>query len=305
MRKIVVIGCGNVGIRYVENVVLEPNLEAVISLIDLDENKMKGEVLDLEQALTLKTSSILLKVGDYEDCEDADLVVLTAGLAQSTNNRLNDLMGANKIIESVVKKVMQYHFKGIFLVASNPLDVMTQLTAYYADYPYEKVIGTGTMLDSARLQSILSKRLGIAPCSVTAYVLGEHGNSQFVAWNNANVGLQNLQTLLTKEEKDQVEAEVRNMGETIIRLKGHTEDGIAACLVRLSMLILTDEKRIYPVSCYQPDYDVYLSTPAVIGKDGIEKMIEMKLTESEEAKLAASAKVIKEAVQKILPAELY
>lgn len=305
MKKVVVIGCGNVGLSYVEKLATQINIQTEIVLIDLAKEKIEGEVLDLEQGLTLLNPSVRLKVGNYCDVEDADIVSICAGLPQKFNDRLDDLEGASKIIEDIVTHVMENHFQGIFLIASNPLDVITQLVAHYADYPYQKVIGTGTMLDTARLRSILSKKLDISAEYITAYVLGEHGNSQFVAWNNANVGLQNLNSFLSVEEKDLIAEEVKHMGKTIISKKSHTDHGVASCLVRLSLAILLDENCVYPVSCYHEQYDVYLSTPAVIGKDGIIRRIDMKLTEEENKKLLSSAGVIKQAVEKILPVELY
>lgn len=304
-HKIVVIGCGNVGLSYVEKLSAQINLAAEIVLIDLKENVIKGEVLDLQHGLTFVANQVELRVGGYEDCRDADIICITAGIAQSQNDRLNDLEKTNVIIRDIIKQVMAYHFQGIFLVASNPLDVITYLVSYYADYPYQKVIGTGTMLDTARLKTELVKKLAVAPDSITAYVLGEHGNSQFVAWNNANIGLQNINTLLTDLEKAELEETTRGMGSTIISYKNHTDHGIAYCLVRLTMAILTDEHCIFPVSNFHEKYDVYISTPAVIGKGGIEKRIDMKLTAEEEEKLAASAAIIKEAIGTVLPPELY
>jgi len=305
MKKIVVIGCGNVGLSYVDKLCMQIHIQAEIVLIDLAKEKIEGEVLDLEQGLTLLNPSVRLKFGDYTDVEDADIISICAGLPQSVNDRLDDLKGASKIIEDIVSHVMENHFQGIFLVACNPLDVITQLVAHYADYPYQKVIGTGTMLDTARLKSILSKKLEVSSYDITAYVLGEHGNSQFVAWNNANIGLQNLNSFLSMEEKHVIEEEVRHMGATIISKKSHTDHGVASCLVRLTLAILSDELCVYPVSCYHEQYDVYISTPAVIGANGIEKRIDIKLTEEESKKLKDSAEIIKRAVEQILPVELY
>lgn len=304
-HKIVVIGCGNVGLSYIDKLTAQPNLQAEIVLIDLNEDKIEGEVLDLKQGLMFVSNHICLRVGDYADCADATIICITAGVAQSVGDRLDDLEKTNAIIHDIIKKVMRYHFDGIFLVASNPLDVMTYLVAYYADYPYQKVIGTGTMLDTARLQTLLSEKLEVKADNIMAYVLGEHGNSQFVAWNNANIGLQNINTLLTIEEKENIAQEVKNMGSKIVALKDHTNHGIAYCLVKLTMAILLDEHCVYPVSNFYEQYDVYISTPAVIGKEGIIRRVAMKLTEEEQEQFINSAQVIRTAIEKILPPELY
>ncbi len=303
--KIVVIGCGNVGFEYIEKLSLEPNLKATIVLIDEKNDKLYGEVLDLEQSLCNKNSYISFKIGSYEDCRDADIICLTAGVKQELKDRLLDTLPINDMIYPIITKVMEYQFKGIFLVASNPLDVATQLVATYSDLPFDRVIGTGTMLDTYRLKTLLSKKLSINSQDISIYVLGEHGSSQFVVWNNANIGLQNINSFIGQEEKEKIENRVREMGNEIVSSKGFTSHGVASCLVKLTKAILYDEKCIFPVSNYQEDYDVYLSTPVVIGKNGIEKKIHIKLTSEEEKKLHHSAAIIKEAIEKVLPDELY
>lgn len=305
MNKIVVIGGGHVGFRYIEKLVLEPNLYTEIVLIDLEGKSFQGELLDLKQGLSLKTSTISLRMGTYEDCEDASVVIITAGVKQTRSDRLEDLEAANEIIRDICRNISKTSFQGVILVATNPVDVISQLVATYLDYPYEKVIGSGTMLDTVRLKTLLAEKLQVASCDIQVYVLGEHGNSQFVAWSNANIGLQNLSNFLTEEEKERVAYQTAKMGGEIVRLKQYTNDGIASCLVRLTMAILLDQKQVYAVSHYQSDYDLYFSTPAVIGCEGIEKDIKIKLSEEEKGKLAYSVQVIQKALEHILPPELY
>ena len=304
MKKIVIIGCGNVGLEFLKKICLI-DIALDISLIDLDEEKLTGEILDLEHSLVYSNSNINLKLGTYNDCNDADIVVITAGVSQSTNNRLDDLEKANKIIVDITNNLRNTSFNGICLVACNPLDVITELVAHYTDYPYSKVIGTGTMLDTARLKSLISKKIDVKPNDINVYVLGEHGNSEFVAWSNANIGLENLSKFLSLEEKEELEDETRHMGGTIVKHKGYTSDGVASCLLELTLTILNDLKKVYPVSNYNTTYDVYISTPCIIGKDGIEKVINIKLTAEEEEKLEESSEVISNAIDKILPKELY
>ena len=304
MKKIVIIGCGNVGLEYLKKI-CSIDMALDISLIDLDEEKLTGEILDLEHSLVYSNSNINLKLGNYNDCNDADIVVITAGVPQSTKNRLDDLEKANEIIIDITNNLRNTGFNGICLVACNPLDVITELVAHYTDYPYNKVIGTGTMLDTARLKSLISKKINVKPNDINVYVLGEHGNSEFIAWSNSNIGLENLSQFLSIEEKEELEDETRHMGGTIVKHKGYTSDGVAACLLELTATILKDLKKVYPVSNYNTTYDVYLSTPCIIGKNGIEKVINIKLTDEEEEKLEESSEVISNALDKILPKELY
>ena len=304
MKSIVIIGCGNVGLEYLKKLCMV-DISLDISLIDIDEEKLEGEILDLEHSLVYRNSNINIKLGNYSDCDNADIVVITAGIPQSTKDRMSDLEKANEIVVDITNKLRETSFSGIILVACNPLDVITELIAHYTDYSYNKVIGTGTMLDTARLKSLISKRINIKPNDINIYVLGEHGNSQFVAWSNANIGLENLSQYLSLDAKEELEDETRHMGGVIVKHKGYTSDGVASCLLELTLCILNDLKKVYPVSNYNPTYDVYLSTPCIIGKNGIEKVINIKLTSDEEEKLEESSEVISEALDKILPKELY
>ena len=304
MKSIVIIGCGNVGLEYLKKLCMV-DISLDISLIDIDEEKLEGEMLDLEHSLVYRNSNINIKLGNYSDCDNADIVVITAGIPQSTKDRMSDLEKANEIVVDITNKLRETSFSGIILVACNPLDVITELIAHYTDYSYNKVIGTGTMLDTARLKSLISKKIKVKPSDINAYVLGEHGNSQFVAWSNANIGLENLSQYLSLDDKEELEDETRHMGGVIVKHKGYTSDGVASCLLELTLCILNDLKKVYPVSNYNTTYDVYISTPCVIGKKGIEKVINIKLTEEEEEKLESSAEVISEALEKILPKELY
>ena len=304
MERIVIIGCGNVGLEYLKKLCMI-DITLDISLIDINEDRLTGEILDLELSLVYRNSNIRIRLGNYKDCDNADIVVITAGVPQAPKDRMSDLEKANEIVVDISNRLRETSFKGIILVASNPMEVITELIAHYTDYPYNKVIGTGTMLDTARLKSLISKRINVKPNDINAYVLGEHGNSQFVAWSNANIGLENLSKFLSLDDKEDLEYETRHMGETIIKSKGYTSDGVALCLLEITLCILYDLKKVYPLSNYNTTYDVYLSTPCIIGKNGIEKVINIKLTSEEEKKLESSAVVISEAIDKILPKELY
>ncbi len=305
MDKIVVIGCGNVGISYIRMLSYTTPYALDICLIDVDQNEVKGEILDLEQALILRNSNCKIRIGSYEDCKDATIVVIAASGKEKSKNRMDDIEESSNILQKIALSLSETSFSGIVLVATNPVDIASQVVSHYLGCPQKKVIGVGTMLDTIRLKSIISKKLEIHPDTMNAYVLGEHGDHSFVAWTNANIGLQNLKRYIKEEEKEQIEEKVREMGNSIASLKGSTTEGVSSCLVTLTNTILNDERRIFPLSHYIEDYDVYISTPVIIGKDGILDEIVIKLSQDEEEKLKEAIQFIKEKKDLILPCELY
>jgi len=190
-NKVVLIGCGNVGMSYAYALLNQRTYVNELVLIDLNKDKTVGEVMDLNHCLAFAPSKIDIKAGDYEDCKDARIVVIAAGANQAVGETRMDLIHKNsKIFKSIVNNVMQSGFNGIFLVATNPLDVMTYVTYKYSGLPANKVIGTGTSLDTARLRYLIGEKININPKNVHAYVMGEHGDSEFVPWSNATVGAQ-------------------------------------------------------------------------------------------------------------------
>ena len=305
MDKIVVIGCGNVGKSYIRMLSYTTPYALDICLIDIDQDKVKGELLDLEQALILRNANCKLRIGTYEDCRDASIVVIAASGKEKSVNRMDDIENSSPILQKIALHLSETSFSGIVLVATNPVDIASQVVSHYLGCPNEKVIGVGTMLDTIRLKSIISKKLEIHPDTINAYVLGEHGDHSFVAWTNANIGLQNLKRYIKEEEKEQIEKEIREMGGAIASLKGSTTEGVSSCLVTLTNTILNDERRIFPLSHYIEDYDIYISTPVIIGKDGILDEIVIKLSQDEEEKLKEAIQFIKEKKDTILPCELY
>ncbi len=299
MNKIVVIGCGKVGMTYIYALVNQMNNVDEIVMIDIDKEKLEGERLDLCHTLQFTQNNITVKVGDYEDCNDAKIIVITAGIPQSSNDRLKDLKANNVFYQEIMEKINKTNFDGILLIASNPLDVMTYLAYRYSTLPPNQVLGTGTSLDSARLSYYIAEELGISPKSIHAYVLGEHGASQFVAWSKANIAQQDINRFLTDKQKEELEEKTRNAAYEIIKRKGSTYYGIAMALQRITNAILKDEEIILPVSNYDRDNDVYISTPCIIGKNGIKNRIFMELEKKEEEKLSHSIAVIKNAIQSV------
>lgn len=296
-NKVVLVGCGNVGMAYAYALLNQKDYVNELILIDINKDKVIGEAMDLNHCLAYSPSKIKVKAGDYNDCKDAKIVVIAAGANQNVGETRMDLIHKNSIIfKSIVKEVMNSGFEGIFLVATNPLDVMTYLTLVYSGLPKNKVIGSGTTLDTARLRFMLSEKLDICPKNIEAYVIGEHGDSEFIPWSNANIALKKISSVLTKEEMLKIEEDVRNSAYEIINKKGATAYGIGMCLVRITNAILEDKKIILPVSSWDKQNKICISTPAVVGKDGVNEKIFIPLTEEEKLKLVNSINVIKEAI---------
>lgn len=299
-NKVVIIGCGNVGMSYAYALLNQRTYVNKLMLIDLNEEKVEGEVMDLNHCLPYAPSKISINKGTYKECNGAKIVVIAAGANQKPGETRMDLIHKNaSIFKSIIDNVMASGFNGIFLVATNPLDVMTYLTYKYSGLPANQVIGTGTSLDTARLQLMIGKKLCISPKNIQAYVIGEHGDSEFIPWSNANISLQNIKEFFTQEELDDFENDVRNAAYEIINKKGATYYGIGMAMVRITNAILGNENMIIPLSIYDDDNDVYVGMPAILNKDGVERRIRLKLTQKECDKLQYSIDVIKDNIEEL------
>lgn len=296
-NKVVIIGCGNVGMSYAYALVNQRTYVNELVLIDINKKRLEGEVMDLNHCLAYSPSKINIKLGDYRDCKDAKIVVIAAGANQNVGETRMDLIHKNsKIFKDIIDNVMNSGFNGIFLVATNPLDVMTYLTYKYSNLPYNKVLGTGTTLDTARLKYLISEKVGVNPKDIDAFVMGEHGDSEFIPWSNANIALRSLSSYLTDEEKLQIENDVRNSAYEIIERKGATYYGIGMCLVRITNAILGDENVILSVSAYDKENNIYISTPAIVNSNGVKEKIFVPFNKEETEKIKNSINVIKEAI---------
>lgn len=299
-NKIVLVGCGNVGMSYAYALINQTTYVEEMVLIDINEEKIIGEVADLNHCLAYCPSKINIKVGNYDDCKDARIVVIAAGANQAPGETRMDLIHKNsKIFKSIIDPIMASGFNGIFVVATNPLDVMTYLTLKYSKLPINQVIGSGTTLDTARLRYMLSEKVNICPKNIEAYVIGEHGDSEFIPWSNASIGLSNINQFISQEEMASIEKDVRESAYEIIKRKGATYYGIGCALVRITNSILEDKKVILSVSSYDKNNDVCISTPAVIDASGVREKIFIPLNEEETKKLENSINVIKEAIKSI------
>ena len=292
MNKLVIIGCGNVGMAYAYSLLNQCLDIKELILIDVDAEKLYGKVADLNHSIYNLNTSTKVILGNYSDCQDADIICITAGPSQSDlkSSRMEDLHKANSILKNIISEINKTNFSGIYLLATNPLDVMTYVTWKYANCNPLKVIGSGTLLDTARLRYILSEKYHKPITEVTGLVLGEHGDSQFIPWSTVNI------EKLPESEMIDIENRVKKAGFEVSKSQGFTAYGIASALSRITRAILFDEKVCLPVCSYLENYGIFTSTSSIIGKNGIEKSNTLDLEKSEILKLENSVQVIKTAI---------
>ena len=299
-NKVVIIGCGNVGMSYAYALVNQKSYVHELVLIDLNKERMVGEAMDLNHCLAFAPSKISIKAGDYSDCKGASIVCIAAGANQNPGETRMDLINKNsKIFKTIIKDVMASGFDGIFLVATNPLDVMTYLTWKYSGMDSSKIIGSGTCLDSARLRYLIGEKLEVNPKNVHAYVIGEHGDSEFVSWSNAYVGLEPITSLMNEKEMDQIYTNVRDAAYDIIERKGATYYGIGMSLVRITNAILGDENSILTVSTYDESRGIFIGMPTIVNRKGVREISNISFTKEELDNFEKSVSVIKEAIDKL------
>ena len=310
-RKVVLVGTGFVGMSMAYALVaqgLESGVNELV-LIDILKEKVIGEAMDLSHGVPCTSSHMKIKAGEYEDCNDADIVVITAGLNQKPGQTRLELSEANaKILKDITIKVVNSGFKGIFLVASNPVDLMTKVVQEASKFPTGRVIGSGTALDTARLRYMVGKYLNVSDKNVHAYVMGEHGDSSFVPWEHAYVGCKKIIDVLEDSGKDlsdldKIHCEVRDSAYEIINRKKATYYGIGLGLARIVRNIMNDTNEILTVSAYlNGEYkqkDIYVGVPAVINSNGARELLELDLNEENQAKLDASCKILSENMDNI------
>lgn len=297
-----IIGTGNVGASIGFSLVSQRTAVNELVLVDINTEDAEGEAMDLRNTLAVSPTYLKISSGNYEnDTKDTDIAVITAGTAQRKNGETRmELLSRNaKILKSIIQNLLDNSFHGILLIVSNPVDVMSYLAMQYSDFPSQKIIGSGTILDSARLRYRLAEKLKISPKSVHAYQIGEHGDSEFAIWSTANVGGQSINKILKKSELAQIEEETKMEAYRIIEKKGATYYGIGACVTSLINCIFNDERRVLPVSTYDPFTDTFFGFPTVIGRKGIIRRLDTELSEEEELKLQSSINVIKKAINSV------
>lgn len=296
-NKVMIVGTGNVGMSYGYALINQRTAVNELVLVDINQDDAEGEAMDLRDALAVAPSYLKIKSGSYADAGDCDIIVITAGVPQKPGESRMDLLKKNAaIFKDMVAQIMQAGFDGIFVVVSNPMDVMTYLTWKYSGLPHWRVIGSGTVLDSARLRQYLSEKLEVHPKSIHAYQVGEHGDSEFALWSSADIGGQRIKDLASEDDLVKIEDMARNQAYAIIDKKGATYYGIGVCLALITNCILNDEHRILPVSNYDEYSDTFNGFPAVVGRDGVKRRIGLRLSEDEQSKLNHSISVIREAI---------
>lgn len=304
-NKVVVIGTGFVGMSYAYALVNQGTVEELV-LIDIDKNKAEGEAMDLNHGLAFAPRKMSIRSGDYQECRDAGLIVITAGVNQKEGETRIDLLNRNaSIMKSVVSQIMSSGFDGIILVATNPVDILTYVVWKASKLPSSRVIGSGTSLDTARLRYEISRQISIDVRNVHAYILGEHGDSEFVCWSNAFVGVKPIKDVIESmdeisfEDLDKIYLNVKHAAYEIIKRKKASYYGVGMALVRITKAIFNNENRIIPISVYNGgvydcDSDIYIGLPAVLNQDGVHHVVKLKLDQDETLKLKASSKIIKD-----------
>ena len=302
--KVVIVGTGFVGMSYAYALVNQGTIEDLV-LIDVNEEKALGEAMDLNHGLAFAPRKMSIKAGTYDDCKDADLVVITAGVSQKPDETRIDLLNRNAlIIESVTKSIMSSGFDGILLVASNPVDILTYIAQKASGLPTSKVLGSGTSLDTARLRYEISNYIHIDARNIHAYIMGEHGDTEFVCWSKAYVGAKPMLDVIESmkeiefKDLDQIYIKVTDAAKEIIKRKVSTYYGVGMALVRITQAIFNNENSILPVSVYNGgvydiEPDLYIGLPAVLNRDGVHHVVHLKLNEDEQQKLAYSANHLK------------
>lgn len=299
-NKVMIVGTGNVGASIAFALLNQRTAVNEIILTDIIAKDAEGEAMDLNDALAVAPSYIKIKNGTYKDAKDCDVVVITAGAAQRPGETRMELLKKNvNILKGMVEQIMASGFNGIFLVVTNPMDILTYYTWKFSGLPYEKVIGSGTVLDSARLRKRLASYLNVNPKSVHAYQVGEHGDSEVSLYSIADMGGQKISTMLPKDTLKGISEFVRNEAYDIIDKKGSTHYGIATCVVQILNCILNDENRVLPVSSYDTFSDTCFGWPSVVGREGIVRRLDVKLSEKEGVELQKSINVLKNAISKI------
>lgn len=308
-RKIVLIGTGMVGMSYAY-ALLNQNLCDELVLIDINKKRAEGEAMDLNHGVAFSGGNMEIYAGEYTDCCNADLVVLTAGLPQKEGqNRLDLLKENRKIFETILQSVLENGFHGIFLVATNPVDIMTRIVYEISDFPPEKVIGTGTALDTARLRYLLGEKFMIDPRNMHAYVMGEHGDSEFVPWSQAMMTTKPIFDLCGEtegchfQELLELEEEVRMAAYKIIEAKKATYYGIGMAMARITKAIFGNEYSVLTVSAHlQGEYGengIYIGIPCVVNRMGIQRIVELPLGNEEKQRLHSSCETLENTYREI------
>ncbi len=299
-NKVMIVGTGNVGASIAFAITQQRTAVNEMVLTDIIAKDAEGEAMDLVDALAVAPSYVKISSGTYRDAKDCDIVIITAGAAQRPGETRLQLLKKNvNILKGMVEQIMESGFDGIFLVVTNPMDVLTYFTLKFSGLPTERVIGSGTVLDSARLRQRTAAYLNVNPKSVHAYQVGEHGDSEVTLWSLADVGGQKVTDILGPDVRKDISEFARTEAYEIIERKGATYYGIASCVVQIVNSILNDEMRVLPVSSYDGFSGTCFGWPSVVGREGVLRRLDLKLSEKEGIDLQKSINILKNAQDKI------
>ena len=307
--KIAIVGCGNVGSTFAF-ALSASGVAREITLVDTNQERAKGESMDLNHGASF-IKPVLISHSDYEGCQGADIVVITAGVGQKPGQSRLDLVENNiSIFKEMIPAITKYSKDAILLVVSNPMDILTYVTQKISGLPKNRVMGSGTVLDSSRFRFLIGKHCNVDPRNVHAYIIGEHGDTELAVWSHASIAgmiLKEYCPLCNSKcnyhmELDNIFNQVKNAAYEIINTKGATSYAIALALVRIVEAIIRDENSVLPISTYIEDYygikDICLSIPSIINKEGVKKVLRLDLSKDEQAQLISSAGVLKDIIKK-------
>ncbi|MDO4268833.1 MAG: L-lactate dehydrogenase [Eubacteriales bacterium] len=307
-RKVVLIGTGMVGMSYAYSM-LNQNVCDELVLIDIDRKRAEGEAMDLNHGLAFSGSHMKIYAGEYGDCRDADIVAICAGVAQKEGESRLELLKRNtEVFRAIIGPVTESGFNGLFLIATNPVDVMTRIAWRLSGFGAGRVLGTGTALDTARLRYLLGEAFRVDPRNVHAYVMGEHGDSEFVPWSQAMIATRSIPDMIEHRESpvqmedlNRISEEVKNAAYRIIEAKRATYYGIGMAMTRITRAIFGDENSVLTVSAMlRGEYgqqDVFVGVPCIINQNGVQRVLELKLSDEEIQALDRSCGILRESCQ--------
>ncbi|MFO3717247.1 L-lactate dehydrogenase [Anaerococcus sp. ENR1011] len=295
MKKVSIIGLGNVG-ATVAHTLVERRLSDSIALFDKKDGLVNAEINDFRDGMVRRDGNVEITAGSKKDLADSDIIIFAPGdisILQNNSDRLEEFKYTRTCVEEWAPIIKDSGFEGIIVSITNPCDVIAEYLQKLTELPKERVIGTGTIIDTARMKNAVAKYVGLDPDSIDGYVIGEHGNSQFVAWSKVSIATQALNKILDEKSFDQIEEAARMKGFEIIQGKGYTSYGIANAATIIVETIFNDSKTILPVSSYSSEAGCYIGHPAVVGRQGIIRDFHLELDEKEQEKWNHSVETIK------------
>ena len=309
-RKVALIGTGLVGMSYAYAMLNQTICDELL-LVDIDKKRAAGEAMDLNHGLSFSGSHMKISAGEYRDCADADIVAICAGVAQKPGESRIDLLQRNTaVFKSIVEPIVASGFKGIFLIATNPVDIMTHVTLKLSGFDPSHIIGTGTTLDTARLRYLIGDYFSVDPRNVHAYVMGEHGDSEFVPWSQAMIATKPVLSVIgessgrySSDKLEEISTEVRTAAQKIIEAKRATYYGIGMAMARITRAVFGDENSVLTISTLlNGEYgqtNVYAGAPTVVNRNGAQNVISLSLTREELLKFQNSCELLREVYSSI------